>query len=237
MLMHDYLTGRGLRDRSRIIMTTPMPSPLPVSKAAGDALLARFAELGIECIVGVMPTRVDAAARTPPPLDRRRASTTTCCSRCRSTSRRRWCWSPDWPRAAGSRSTARRCKTRFPDVYAIGDVTSVGTPRAGTFAEGAGKVVAAQIIARARGGDVAPYQGDGHCYIEFGEQQIAEIYVNFLGGPEAVERLQGRHARGGRQQASLRLQPRRPLVRAVGARREAVDRDSTPPRTTTRGRR
>jgi sulfide:quinone oxidoreductase len=53
--------------------------------------------------------------------------------------------------------------TRFPDVYAIGDVTSVGTPRAGTFAEGAGRVVAAQIVARSRGGDVARYLGDGHC--------------------------------------------------------------------------
>jgi sulfide:quinone oxidoreductase len=81
--------------------------------------------------------------------------------------------------------------TRFPDVYAIGDVTSVGTPRAGTFAEGAGKVVAAQIIARSRGGDVAPYQGDGYCYIEFGEQQVAEISVNFLGGPKPTSNFIG----------------------------------------------
>jgi NADH dehydrogenase FAD-containing subunit len=43
-------------------------------------------------------------------------------------------------------------QTRFPDVFAIGDVTSVSTPRAGTFAEGAGKVVAAGIAARARSG-------------------------------------------------------------------------------------
>jgi sulfide:quinone oxidoreductase len=82
-------------------------------------------------------------------------------------------------------------QTRFPDVYAIGDVTSVGTPRAGTFAEGAGKIVAAQIIARARGGEVARYQGDGRCYIEFGETQIAEIYVNFLGGPKPASQYFG----------------------------------------------
>jgi sulfide:quinone oxidoreductase len=82
-------------------------------------------------------------------------------------------------------------QTRFQGVYAVGDVTSVGTPRAGVFSEGAGKVVAAAIIARHRGGESAPYQGDGHCYIEFGEDQVAEIYVNFLGGPKPSSDFKG----------------------------------------------
>ena len=38
--------------------------------------------------------------------------------------------------------------TAFPDVYAVGDVTSVGTPKAGVFAEGQAGVVADAIIAR-----------------------------------------------------------------------------------------
>ena len=42
--------------------------------------------------------------------------------------------------------------TSFPDVYAVGDVTSVGTPKAGVFAEGQAAVVADAIIARHRGG-------------------------------------------------------------------------------------
>jgi len=33
-------------------------------------------------------------------------------------------------------------KTPYPNVYAIGDVNSVGTPKAGVFAEGAAKIVA-----------------------------------------------------------------------------------------------
>ena len=44
-------------------------------------------------------------------------------------------------------------ETSFPDVYAVGDVTSVGTPKAGVFAEGQAAVVADAIIARHRGGD------------------------------------------------------------------------------------
>ena len=39
-------------------------------------------------------------------------------------------------------------ETAFPDVYAVGDVTSVGTPKAGVFAEGQASVVAEQISAR-----------------------------------------------------------------------------------------
>ena len=46
--------------------------------------------------------------------------------------------------------------TTFPDVYAVGDVTSVGTPKAGVFAESQGKVVADAIVARHRGGDSDP---------------------------------------------------------------------------------
>ena len=47
-------------------------------------------------------------------------------------------------------------ETSFPGVYAVGDVTSVGTPKAGVFAEGQAGVVADAIIAQARGGDAAP---------------------------------------------------------------------------------
>src|SRR5207302_4776890 len=43
-------------------------------------------------------------------------------------------------------------ETRFPGVYAVGDVNGVGTPKAGVFAEGSAQVVAAAIIARLRGG-------------------------------------------------------------------------------------
>jgi sulfide:quinone oxidoreductase len=75
-------------------------------------------------------------------------------------------------------------KTRFPNVYAVGDVTSVGTPKAGVFAEGAARTVAAEIIAEIRGSaDSAPYRGTGTCYVEFGEEKIGRVDVEFLAGP------------------------------------------------------
>jgi sulfide:quinone oxidoreductase len=195
MLMHDYLTSRGLRDRSRIMLVTPFPSPLPVSKAAGDGVLARFAQLGIECVTGTNPTRVDGATRTlhlstgdSINYDLLLAVPVHVAPKVvLESGMAEGGWIPV------DRATLQ---TRFPGVYAIGDVTSVGTPRAGIFAEGAGKVVAAGIIARARGGDTSAYKGDGHCYIEFGGNQIAEVYVNFLGGPKPTSDFKGATPQG-----------------------------------------
>src|SRR5439155_21305709 len=69
--------------------------------------------------------------------------------------------------------------TRFPDVYAIGDVTSVPVPRAGVFAEGEAHTLADGLIARFRGGDApAPYAGAGSCYIEFGGKEVGRVDVN-----------------------------------------------------------
>ena len=39
----------------------------------------------------------------------------------------------------------RTLETSYAGVYAVGDVTSVGTPKAGVFAEGQASVVADQI--------------------------------------------------------------------------------------------
>ena len=57
--------------------------------------------------------------------------------------------------------------TRSPGVYAVGDVATAGVPKAGTFAEGAARVVAQTIIADLRGGErPGPHLGRGTCYID-----------------------------------------------------------------------
>jgi sulfide:quinone oxidoreductase len=77
--------------------------------------------------------------------------------------------------------------TRFPNVYAIGDVTSVGTPKAGVFAEGAAKIAAASIVAGFKGlAGHEPYAGAGSCYIEFGEGEVGRVDVDFFSGPRPV---------------------------------------------------
>jgi sulfide:quinone oxidoreductase len=83
-------------------------------------------------------------------------------------------------------------KTRYPGVYAVGDVTSVGTPKAGVFSEGAARVVAAEIIAELRGG-VGPeaYNGAGACYVEFGGDRVARVDVDFFSGPSPTGSIAG----------------------------------------------
>ena len=75
-------------------------------------------------------------------------------------------------------------KTQLPNVYAIGDVNSVGTPKAGVFAEGAAKIAAASIIADFENGEQpSAYKGAGTCYIEFGDGRIGKVDVDFFSGP------------------------------------------------------
>ena len=76
-------------------------------------------------------------------------------------------------------------ETKFPGVYAVGDVNDVGTPKAGVFAEGSAQVVAAAIISQLRGGpSPEAYKGQGSCYVEFGHDQVGRVDVDFLSGPK-----------------------------------------------------
>jgi len=83
-------------------------------------------------------------------------------------------------------------ETAYPDVYAVGDVTSVGTPKAGVFAEGQAAVVAQQIISQLRGDSSAStYDGHGICYLEFGDDLVGRVDVTFLSGQAPVGALEG----------------------------------------------
>ena len=79
----------------------------------------------------------------------------------------------------------RTLETRFAGVYAVGDVATVGVPKAGVFSEGAARVVAASLVARLQGGEQpAAYDGRGACYVEFGAGRVGRVDVDFLSGPK-----------------------------------------------------
>jgi sulfide:quinone oxidoreductase len=83
-------------------------------------------------------------------------------------------------------------RTPFAGVYALGDVA--GGPRvvakAGIFAEGAARVVAADIAAEITGSEPPPrWEGTGNCYAEFGDGIVGKVEVNFLGGDKPMARL------------------------------------------------
>ncbi len=84
----------------------------------------------------------------------------------------------------------RTLETKFPNVYAIGDVTAIPLangmplPKAGVFAEAEGKVVADRIAARFSGTTPeATFAGDGYCFMEIGSGLAQYVRGNFLAVP------------------------------------------------------
>ncbi|HXX91206.1 MAG TPA: FAD/NAD(P)-binding oxidoreductase [Acidimicrobiales bacterium] len=191
LLMHDYLTARDLRADSTISLVMPLGVPIPPSPAASEALLAAFDERGISWCPDRLVERLDPERKvaqfsdgTELPFDlflgvpRHKA--------------------PDVVEASGMTVDGwvpvdpLTLETRFPGVYAVGDVTSVGTPKAGVFAEGQASIVAAQLIARHRGTPAgSSYDGRGICYLEFGHGEVGKVDVTFLSGQAPVGALHG----------------------------------------------
>lgn len=183
LLTHDFLTRRGMRDRSTISLVMPFGKPIPPSPETSDALLAAFAERDIRYVPDRLVEAFDPARKV---LTLNDGSQMPCdffmCIPKHKV--------PDVVVQSGLTENGwvpvdpATLKTRFPNVYAIGDVTSVGTPKAGVFAEGAARVVAQSLIAQVRGTEPPPaFDGIGACYIEFGDSRVGRVEVNFLSAP------------------------------------------------------
>ncbi|MEW6143863.1 MAG: FAD-dependent oxidoreductase [Thermodesulfobacteriota bacterium] len=183
LLLHDYLTERGVRGKCEITLVLPFGSPVPPSPDTSRALVAAFAERGIRFVPGRRVASLDPGRRSAVLDDgselpyelylgvpRHRAPEVV-----ESSGMAENGWVPVNPRTL---------ETRFAGVYAIGDIANTGTPKAGVFAEGAARAVAASLTAHIRGG-VQPggYNGAGSCYIEFGGGRIGRVDVDFFSGP------------------------------------------------------
>jgi sulfide:quinone oxidoreductase len=191
LLMDEFLRQRGLREISEISLVMPLGQPIPPSPDASRAVLAAFAERGIawrpETLVrGLDPERRVALLSTGDemPYDLflgvpvHRVPTAVEESGLAVDG-----WVPV------DRLTLQ---TAYPDVYAVGDVTSVGTAKAGVFAEGQAAVVAERIAARIRREvEGQEYDGRGVCYLEFGEGKVARVDVTFPTGVRPPGLLEG----------------------------------------------
>jgi sulfide:quinone oxidoreductase len=191
LLMHDFLLARGARNGSSISLVMPLPAPIPPSPAASEILLAAFAERGIDWYPERLVGSLDPARRVAVlsdgtelaydlflgiPVHRAPAVVVEAGMTVDG-------WIP---------VDSLTLETGYPGVYAVGDVTSVGTPKAGVFAEGQAAVVAERIIATIRhGAGSAQYGGRGMCYLEMGGNQVAKVDVTFLSGHAPTGGLDG----------------------------------------------
>jgi sulfide:quinone oxidoreductase len=191
LLLHDYLTRRGIRDNSTISLVMPLGVPIPPSPGASEALLAAFAERDISWHPERLVTSLDPGRNVAVCSD----GTEMAFDLFLGVPRHRVPqvvedsgltvdgWVPVDPLTL---------ETRYPGVYAVGDVASVGTPKAGVFSEGQASVVAARLIAQHRGTPVeAAYAGRGICYLEFGQDRVGKVDVTFLSGQAPTGELVG----------------------------------------------
>lgn len=182
LLLHDHLAKRGVRDACTITLVMPFGIPIPPSPATSQALLTAFAERGISYVKDRLVRALDPGRRAAVlddgrelPYDlflgipKHRVPQVVAQSGMTENG-----WIP---------VDKHTLRTKFPGVYAVGDVTSVGTPKAGVFAESAARIVAASLIAEFRSADgPAPYKGDGSCYVEFGGDLVGRVDVDFFSG-------------------------------------------------------
>jgi sulfide:quinone oxidoreductase len=183
LLLHEYLSTRGVRDDCEISIVIPFGSPVPPSPETSRARVAAFAERDIEFVPCRRVSSLDAARRVAVLDD----GSTMAYDLFLGVPKHR---APDVVVESGMTEDGyvpvnpETLETRFPQVYAIGDVAAIGVPKAGVFAEGAGRVVAESLIARLRGGEEpGAYDGLGSCYIEFGGGRVGRVDVDFLSGP------------------------------------------------------
>jgi len=190
LLLHDHLSERGVRDACEISLVTPFGTPVPPSPDTSAALLAAFAERGIEFVGGRRVSSLDPDRKVVVCDD----GSELAYDLFLGVPKHR---APDVVIASGMAEDgyvpvdSRTLETRFPGVYAVGDVATVGVPKAGVFSEGAARVVAAAVLAQVRGDEPpAGFDGRGACYVEFGAGLVGRVDVDFFGGPKPTGTFQ-----------------------------------------------
>ena len=191
LLLHDYFVERGIRDSVEIRTVGPMAAPVPITKEVSQSFLRALTEREIEYVPNERIAEIDTQGkkallasggdipfdlfvgipvhRAPQVLERCGLAVDG--------------WVP---------VDKTNLATRFPDVYAVGDVTALPMAKAGAFAESGARVVADDISARLKGGVLRrQFEGAGTCYIEFGGGKVGMVEANFFGGPTPTARLLG----------------------------------------------
>jgi sulfide:quinone oxidoreductase len=197
MLLHEYFTKRGHRDKIKLSVHTVEPTPMATAgPQMGQFIREELQKRDIHLATEKRCKNVDGAKRLinfedgstasfdlliaiPPheaPLPVREAGLTDASG-----------WIPVDPKTL---------KTSIDRVYAIGDLCKVPLPgrfkpemplvlpKAGVFAEAHGRVVAHQIAAEVLGQESAEtYNGLGYCYIETGDQQAVRGDGEFFALP------------------------------------------------------
>ncbi|TAL69326.1 MAG: NAD(P)/FAD-dependent oxidoreductase [Bacteroidetes bacterium] len=197
LLIADYLRKKGLDNKIKINYFTPEPQPMPVAGPELGSSVIKLLESNnivfhplykLERIVhdnreiffeNKNSEKYDLLVIIPPHR------------------------SPQVVRDSGITNEAgwipanpQTLETKYENVFAIGDITSVPVPgrwkpnvpmmlpKAGVFAHGQAEIVADRIIDKVNNiGNKHIFKGDGYCVIEAGNKKAAFAFGNFYGEP------------------------------------------------------
>jgi sulfide:quinone oxidoreductase len=169
----------------------PMAAPVPITKEVSQSILAALEERGIEYVPNQLVVELDPGGKQA----RLASGETVSCDLFVGIPVHKV---PDVVEQSGLAVDgwvpveSDNLRTRFPDVYALGDITAIPMAKAGVFAEAAAEIVAEDIAAKLRGEELQRrYEGVGSCYLEFGGGLVGKVEANFLGGPSPTARLVG----------------------------------------------
>ena len=203
MLLDQHFTERGVRGAVQISVVSPWGIPIPATVEGSTAILDRFRERNIDFIANNTLAEVDPSTKTA----RLRDGSTLPFELLLGIPVHRV------PAVVAESGLAPNgwvpvektdLRTQYPHVYAIGDVSNVPIPKAGIFAESAGRTVAEHLVVElSKAGAAKPYDGAGSCYIEFGDRRVGRVDVDFLTGPTVTAPFSPPSDQGTREKAAF----------------------------------
>ncbi|NDL59695.1 FAD-dependent oxidoreductase [Phytoactinopolyspora mesophila] len=195
LLLEERLRKEARRERVNVVVSTPAPLTLPVAGADASRYLAdRLTERGVTVLTEHAVETIDRETQTvqfeggdslewqlllavpaaaPPPVVTK---------------------SPLAGPSGWIEPDRHTFATHTDRVYAVGDCTLIPTstaqlPKAGVFAEAAGKISAANLAADLYGGDHITFDGYGFCFLELPGKQVATVTGDFYAEPRPDVRL------------------------------------------------
>ena len=199
MLLEADARKRGMRDSITVDLYTPEPGPMPVAGPQVSALVRQMVESrGVRIHAEHVVTRVDPSGRL---IHFQNGASVSFDLLAYVPPHR----APAVVRAAGLTGESgwvpvnrKTLETKFPGVYAIGDVTGIPLvtgrplPKAGVFAHGQAIIVANNIAHAITGkGTPQAFDGQGACFIEIGAGRAGFGSGNFFAEPAPQLRLRG----------------------------------------------
>lgn len=197
LLVDAFLRKKGVRKNVGIQVYTPEPFPMPVAgQAVGDAVKSILEQRDIKFYPSMKPVSVNAKKKQ---IDFERGD---------QVGFDLLMGVPVHKSAAVVRETKElsdqsgwvpvdkgTMRTRYDDVFAIGDVTAIKLPsgmmlpKAGVFAHYQAEVVTHNIVADIQGGSKTEFDGRGYCFLETGHGKAGFASGNFYSAPTTTVKL------------------------------------------------